>query len=92
MCLKYILLIIRMACRCLWDSDTDSYAQDVFMNVSYCAKEHMQAYFYPRTPYFVLRLLMVSSFTELSTHTKQLKFSLIIFMPLQQYMCNKIVQ
>lgn len=22
-----------MACRCFWDSDTDNYAQDVFMNV-----------------------------------------------------------
>lgn len=26
--------IFRVACRCLWDSDTDNYAQDVFMNVS----------------------------------------------------------
>lgn len=25
---------VKMACRCLWDSDTDNYAQDVFMNVS----------------------------------------------------------
>jgi len=24
----------RMGCRCFWDSDTDSYAQDIFMNVS----------------------------------------------------------
>ena len=23
-----------MACRCFWDSDTDSYAQDIFTNVS----------------------------------------------------------
>lgn len=29
------LLMYRMACRCLWDSDTDSYAQDVFMNVCF---------------------------------------------------------
>ena len=30
----------RMACRCFWDADSDSYAQDVYMNVccscSYC--------------------------------------------------------
>ena len=24
----------RMGCRCFWDSDTDNYAQDLFMNVS----------------------------------------------------------
>ncbi|CAD5118116.1 DgyrCDS6855 [Dimorphilus gyrociliatus] len=24
---------VKMACRCFWDSDTDNYAQDVFMNV-----------------------------------------------------------
>ena len=24
----------RMGCRCFWDSDTDNYAQDIFMNVS----------------------------------------------------------
>ena len=23
----------RVACRCLWDSDTDNYAQDIFMTV-----------------------------------------------------------
>ena len=22
-----------MGCRCFWDSDTDNYAQDIFMNV-----------------------------------------------------------
>lgn len=26
---------IRMGCRCYWDSDTDNYAQDIFMNVSW---------------------------------------------------------
>uniref|UniRef100_A0A4W5QAL3 Dynein light chain Tctex-type 2B n=1 Tax=Hucho hucho TaxID=62062 RepID=A0A4W5QAL3_9TELE len=25
---------VKMAARCFWDSDTDSYAQDIFMNVS----------------------------------------------------------
>ena len=25
-----------MGCRCFWDSDTDNYAQDIFMNVSTC--------------------------------------------------------
>ena len=24
---------VKMACRCFWDSDTDNYAQDVFINV-----------------------------------------------------------
>jgi len=24
---------VKMGCRCFWDSDTDNYAQDVFMNV-----------------------------------------------------------
>ena len=28
------IIIFRVACRCLWDSDTDNYAQDIFMNVS----------------------------------------------------------
>lgn len=23
---------VKVACRCLWDSDTDNYAQDIFMN------------------------------------------------------------
>ena len=27
-------LMHRMACRCFWDSDTDNYAQDIYMNVS----------------------------------------------------------
>ena len=34
----YIMLcayIFRMACRCFWDSDTDSYAQDIYISVSY---------------------------------------------------------
>ena len=25
---------VKMGCRCFWDSDTDNYAQDVFLNVS----------------------------------------------------------
>uniref|UniRef100_A0A673LRZ7 Tctex1 domain-containing protein 2-like n=1 Tax=Sinocyclocheilus rhinocerous TaxID=307959 RepID=A0A673LRZ7_9TELE len=25
---------VKMAARCFWDADTDSYAQDIFMNVS----------------------------------------------------------
>lgn len=25
---------VKMGCRCLWDMDTDNYAQDIFMNVS----------------------------------------------------------
>ena len=25
---------VKMGCRCFWDSDTDNYAQDIFMNVS----------------------------------------------------------
>ena len=25
--------LFRMGCRCFWDSDTDNYAQDIFMNV-----------------------------------------------------------
>ena len=24
-----------MGCRCYWDSDTDNYAQDIFMNVRF---------------------------------------------------------
>lgn len=29
-----LCLMRRMACRCFWDSDTDNYAQDIYMNVS----------------------------------------------------------
>lgn len=25
---------VKMGCRCFWDSDTDNYAQDIFMNES----------------------------------------------------------
>lgn len=28
------MIFYRMGCRCFWDSDTDNYAQDIFMNVS----------------------------------------------------------
>jgi len=27
---------IKIGSRCLWDADTDNYASDVFINVSYC--------------------------------------------------------
>ena len=30
----YYIIYLRMGCRCLWDMDTDNYAQDIFMNVS----------------------------------------------------------
>ena len=32
----YICLFFscRMGCRCFWDSDTDNFAQDIYMNVS----------------------------------------------------------
>ena len=30
-----LFLVHRMGCRCFWDSDTDNYAQDIFMNVSF---------------------------------------------------------
>lgn len=29
-----LLCFTRMSSRCLWDADTDNYAEDVFMNVS----------------------------------------------------------
>lgn len=32
--LSLSLYFTRMASRCIWDADTDSYAQDIFMNVS----------------------------------------------------------
>ncbi|KAI9351474.1 Tctex-1 family-domain-containing protein [Obelidium mucronatum] len=38
---------VRMGCRCLWDSDTDSMAQDVFMNDSlFCVAVAYGVYYY----------------------------------------------
>ena len=44
----HVTLPCRMGCRCFWDSDTDSYAQDIFMNVSismWWAAPHLSTYF-----------------------------------------------
>jgi hypothetical protein len=38
---------VKMACRCLWDSDTDNYAQDVFINETlFCVAAAYGIYFY----------------------------------------------
>jgi len=38
---------VKMACRCLWDSDTDNYAQDVYMNDSlFCVAAVYGIYYY----------------------------------------------
>ena len=38
---------VRMGTRCLWDSDTDSYASDVFMNDSlFCCAAAFGIYYY----------------------------------------------
>ncbi|CAK8687079.1 dynein light chain Tctex-type protein 2B-like [Clavelina lepadiformis] len=38
---------VKMACRCFWDSDTDNYAQDVFMNNSlFCVTAAFGVFFY----------------------------------------------
>eukprot|EP00741_Cyanophora_paradoxa_P010440 tig00000037_g10095.t1 len=38
---------VRMACRCFWDSNTDNYAQDVFMNESlFCVAAAFGVYLY----------------------------------------------
>ncbi|XP_065886548.1 dynein light chain Tctex-type protein 2B-like [Dysidea avara] len=38
---------VKMTCRCLWDSDTDSYAQDIFMNDSlFCVAAAYGVFFY----------------------------------------------
>ena len=34
-CVVTDVCINRMACRCFWDSDTDNYAQETFLNVSF---------------------------------------------------------
>ncbi|KAM9503244.1 dynein light chain Tctex-type protein 2B isoform 2-T2 [Salvelinus alpinus] len=38
---------VKMAARCFWDADTDSYAQDIFMNDSlFCVAAAFGSYFY----------------------------------------------
>lgn len=38
---------VKMAARCLWDSDTDNYAQDVFLNESlFCVCAAFGVYYY----------------------------------------------
>ncbi|KAM6963281.1 dynein light chain Tctex-type protein 2B [Aplochiton taeniatus] len=38
---------VKMAARCFWDADTDSYAQDVFMNDSlFCVAAAFGSYYY----------------------------------------------
>uniref|UniRef100_H2Z9D3 Tctex1 domain-containing protein 2 n=1 Tax=Ciona savignyi TaxID=51511 RepID=H2Z9D3_CIOSA len=38
---------VKMGCRCFWDSDTDNYAQDVFMNSSlFCVTAAFGVFYY----------------------------------------------
>ncbi|XP_064639132.1 dynein light chain Tctex-type protein 2B-like [Lineus longissimus] len=38
---------VKMGCRCFWDSDTDNYAQDIFMNDSlFCVAAAFGAFYY----------------------------------------------
>ncbi|XP_046573131.1 dynein light chain Tctex-type protein 2B-like isoform X1 [Haliotis rubra] len=38
---------VKMACRCFWDSDTDNYAQDIFMNDSiFCVAAAFGVFYY----------------------------------------------
>ncbi|KAM9796549.1 tctex1 domain-containing protein 2 [Syngnathus acus] len=38
---------VKMSSRCLWDADTDNYAEDIFMNESlFCAVVVFGSYFY----------------------------------------------
>ncbi|XP_039250691.2 dynein light chain Tctex-type protein 2B-like [Styela clava] len=38
---------VKMGCRCFWDSDTDNYAQDIFMNKSmFCVVAAFGIFFY----------------------------------------------
>ncbi|XP_013402480.1 tctex1 domain-containing protein 2-like isoform X1 [Lingula anatina] len=38
---------VKMGCRCLWDSDTDNYAQDIFMNDSlFCVAAVFGVFYY----------------------------------------------
>ena len=42
-----LLVIAKMVCRCLWDSDTDNYASDVYMNDSlFCCTAVFGLYYY----------------------------------------------
>ncbi|XP_046853922.1 dynein light chain Tctex-type protein 2B-like [Xenia sp. Carnegie-2017] len=48
---------VKVACRCLWDSDTDNYAQDIFMTDTF----------------FVLRQFMVFIIINRDIHSSQIK-------------------
>lgn len=38
---------VKMACRCFWDSDTDNYSQDIFMNDSlFCVAAAFGVFYY----------------------------------------------
>ncbi|XP_074658086.1 dynein light chain Tctex-type protein 2B-like isoform X2 [Tubulanus polymorphus] len=38
---------VKMGCRCMWDSDTDNYAQDIFTNDSlFCVAAAFGVYYY----------------------------------------------
>jgi hypothetical protein len=38
---------VKMGCRCFWDSDTDNYAQDVFMNDTlFCVAAAFGVFYY----------------------------------------------
>ncbi|VDI38573.1 dynein light chain Tctex-type protein 2B-like [Mytilus galloprovincialis] len=38
---------VKMGCRCFWDSDTDNYAQDIFMNDSlFCVAAAFGCFYY----------------------------------------------
>jgi len=38
---------VKMACRCFWDSDTDNYAQDIYMNDTlFCVAACFGVFFY----------------------------------------------
>ncbi|XP_041350749.1 dynein light chain Tctex-type protein 2B-like isoform X2 [Gigantopelta aegis] len=38
---------VKMACRCFWDSDTDNYAQDIFMNDTlFCVAAAFGVFYY----------------------------------------------
>ncbi|KAK3596720.1 hypothetical protein CHS0354_025018 [Potamilus streckersoni] len=38
---------VKMGCRCFWDSDTDNYAQDIFMNDSlFCVAAAFGVFYY----------------------------------------------
>ncbi|XP_035379037.1 tctex1 domain-containing protein 2 isoform X2 [Electrophorus electricus] len=44
---KYLFLPCRMAARCFWDADTDSYAKDIYVNDSlFCVAAAFGIYYY----------------------------------------------